>query len=45
MTMRVQRLHDLKKTQDFLEIDRLWSAYALGDLDPELNAMSIGGAQ
>lgn len=40
MTMRVQQLHDLKSIQDFLEIDRLWSAYALGDLDPELNAMS-----
>jgi ribosomal protein S18 acetylase RimI-like enzyme len=40
MTIRVQRLSDLKIVQAFLETDRRWAAYALCDLDPEFHALT-----
>ena len=36
--MRVRPLNDLGTIHSFLETDRLWAAYALGDLEPALRA-------
>ncbi len=38
--MRARRLTDLGTIQAFLDTDRLWAAYALGDLEPELRKLS-----
>jgi len=34
--MQVQRVADRRRLLAFLERDRLWAAYAIGDLEPGL---------
>jgi ribosomal protein S18 acetylase RimI-like enzyme len=40
VSMHVHSHVDPGTARDFLETDRLWAAYALGDLDPNLNKLS-----